>query len=273
MRHRLVTLAALLLTAALLYFVPETEEGEKRSGVETAVLWVNEKEKAVDRWLKKCAAAYEKETGCRVYLRAATEEESKAALGGTEGVVPPDLLVSPESGETVCLRGYALIVRDETAARTTPAPTGALFIRPSPEPRQTSEPETVFDPALLIGALASEELLPLFPEAALSRDPAGEFAAGNGKAAILTAGQAAGLAVGCRACALPEGRGFLPVRASSLTAEGQEFLSFLLRPDIQRTLSDFGLYTQNPGLILYGGADPLRGLIESSRPSENENGE
>ena len=267
MRHRLITLAALLLTAALLYFVPEMGDGsgKRDRGVETTILWVNEKEKAVDRWLKSCAAAYEKETGRRVYLRAATDMETEEALGEVQGQVRPDLMIAPNAGQTVCLRGYALILRDESAAKVTPAPTSALFYKPSPEPRQDDAPAPAFDPALLTGALAPAELLPAVPGAAESRDPAADLAAGKAHAALLTAGQAAGLQVGYRAYALPEGQGFLPVQAAALTAGGQDFLSFLLRPDTQRSLRDFGLYTENAGLLLYGSDDPIRQLIEGSR--------
>ena len=40
-------------------------------------IWIGEKDAAAAAWLRKRASAYEKETGTRVYLRSASDEEAR----------------------------------------------------------------------------------------------------------------------------------------------------------------------------------------------------
>lgn len=263
-----ITGAALLATAALLLFFPLRERAPERAqgGVRIIRVWLAEKEPAVGAWLRKCAAAYEKETGERVYLRAATQEEAQAALSGQAGVVPPDLLIAPELEMPLALRGCALIVADAASPPPTPAPTSALFYRPSPSPGPAATPPPAPTLDSLSGLLAAAEWAGVYPGAQISADPARDFDQGLAQAALLTPGQTAGLSRGYRAYAPPEGRGFLPVQARALSAAGERLLAQLQSEGYQRRLQECGLFSYQKGLRLYGEEDALRALLESARP-------
>ena len=301
MKKALRTALALLATAAVLWLLPRAWRRQDQPGRELRVcrVWLLEKEPAVATWIKALAAGYEKETGSRVYLRAATAEEAAAARAG-DGAVRPDVLLypaaagiaapsgvqpNPTDGEnaaagrtdapqapgsafdsmTVALRGYALILRDDGAAVFTPAPTSALFFPPPATPGPPPSPAPSPDPASFAAVLAPEELLGAMSGTIRSQNPAGDLAAGKAKAALLTAGQAAKLPFGYRAFALPAGAGLLPVQAQAFSQEGRAFVQSLLREDSQRALRQAGLYS--PLLALYGPEDPLRFLIGQSRLS------
>ena len=258
---------ALLATAALLFYGHDALR-EKRAApppktVRMIRVWITEKEPAVSAWLRSLAAEYEKETGERVYLRNATEEEASAARRGEGGAILPDAMIAPGDAEApVALRGYALIIRDDAAAVATPAPTSALFFRPSPSPGPSPAPLLTPDPASCSAVLAPPELMSALPGAIRSVDPAADLTRGKARAALLTADQAVRLPFGYRAYPLPDGAGMLGVCAEIYSPAGEGFRAYLLRPDVQRALARYGLYS--PCARLYSGDDPLRFLIENS---------
>lgn len=257
-----MTVSALLVTAALACAYPRlaqrTPAPEK--GVRVLRVWVLEEEKAVTVWLKSRAAVYEKQEKRRVYLRAASPREAEAALRGEQGVVPPDVLVTPGQDTLLALRGYGLFVRDTEAVAVTPMPTGALFSRPTPAPQKNREPLREPDRAALSAVLCPAALIQAVPNAVESDDPAAAFAAGKADAAVLTAGQAGQLLFVC--AGYPLANGFLPVTAQGFTKEGDAFLSFLLGRASQFALREAGLYTVLPDVRLYDGSQPLRAMIE-----------
>ena len=263
-KRGIVTLSALLATTALVCLYPrltqKTPAPEK--GVQVLRVWVTEDERAVTVWLKERAAAYEKQEKRRVYLRAASRQEAEAALRGEAGVVPPDIMVMPGLDSVVALRGYGLFVRNTAGAAVTPMPTGALFSRPTPEPKKTREPLREPNWAALTAVLCPKELTDAVPNAVETDDPAAAFAAGKAEAAVLTAGQAGQLPFGYAAYPLPNG--FLPVTARAFSADGGSFLSFLRGRISQFALRDAGLYTALPNVRLYDESQPLRAMIEDS---------
>ncbi len=265
MKKSLRTILALLATAALIFFGREALRGKNVPEPETVSMvriWITEKEPAVSAWLRALAAGYEKETGERVYLRSATEEECTAARRGNGGALLPDALIAPGEGEPVALRGYALIIRDDTAVRATPAPTSALFYRPSPSPGPSPVPGPTPDPASFSAVLVLTEFSDVLPGAVPSGDPFADFTQGKAKAALLTAGQADRLPFGHQAYPVPGGAGMRGVCAETYSAAGEFFRAYLQRPDVQQTLSQYGLYS--PYARLYGPDDPLRFLIDGS---------
>ena len=260
-----VTCAALVLTAALVWLFPGKQEQPGNAGSARPVLliWVTERESAAMGWLKKQAAAYEKKTGVRTLMRRAEGEEAADALAAKPGAVIPDLLVGPEGDEAVALRGYALFLRDDGTVPVTPAPTSALFFRPSPQPLETPAPPA-FPSWDTVGAvLTPRELSGAVPGAVASADPPADFQAGRARAALLTAGQAARLTVGARAYPVPDGGGLIPVRARAFSPRGQAFEAFLKEKDAQRALAAHGLYALAEPL--YPPDDPVRFLIDASR--------
>ena len=226
-------------------------------------IWIGEKDAAAAAWLRKRAAAYEKETGTRVYLRSASEEEARGAMGGDNGLYQPDLLVISGGKTPVALRGYVLIARDDTAPARTPAPSFALFIRPTSAPDAPSAPSPSPKPFQPRSVLAPEEMLSALSGTVFSADPAAGLAKGTAEAAILTAPQAEALTFGYQAYPLPGGKGLVPIGATDFSEAGQAFLCFLLSPASQRALAQHSLYS--PCLALYQGQDPLRALIENGK--------
>lgn len=266
-KKKLLTLGALLLTAGLALLIPHLSRAPEKAdpGMRVTRVWAVECDPALTAWLRKQAAAYEKATGTRIYLRTATREEAQAAQAGQRGVVAPDLLVQEGIGQAVAYLAYALVLRDETMAITTPAPTSGLFYRPTPLPGPTVTPAPTPSPQAISAVLVPEGLTVSLPGAICSRDPLGDFSAGKAPAALLTAGQAAGLTFGYRAYALPAGNGVRTLGALAMAPEGQAFLNVLQTPEAQRALGNHGLYAVLPSLRLYDAAsDPLRALIESS---------
>lgn len=249
-----IMLLALALTVAVALSIPRAfneREGE-RQPLRLIRVWSLEKDTAVNAWLRERAAAYERQSDCRVYLRGAAEAEREG------GAVQPDVMILPGEGSTVALRGWALIVRDDTAAVATPAPTSALFIRPSAVPGPSPPPAPAPDWAHMTAVLTPAQWLDAVPGAILSADPASDLARGRARAAVLTAGQASALPFGFRAYPLPGG--FLSVGGQAMTEAGEAFLRFLRMEDAQQALKNHGLYS--PVLPLYGPEDPIRSLIE-----------
>lgn len=269
MKKLLVTFAALLVTAALFYWFPFDMPGgtEAEKGVPITRVWLAREEAELLPWLKKMAAVYENTAGRRVYIRACMDVECRAAEEGAKGVVPPDVLAAPRQAQAIALQGYALFLRDETAEKTTPSPTSALFFRLTPVPEKAPSPPPMPGLSSLSTVLVPEGWPRPMENAVFSPDPAGEFAKGTGEAAVLTAAQAEKMPFAVRAYALPDG--FLPLTAKAFSAPGEQFLDFLLGETAQRGLSAVGLYSVQPGLSLYdAAAQPIRTLIESNRKSE-----
>ena len=252
-------LLALLATAALVCAFPWTQKSAPapEAGVRMLRIWVVEKDAA--GWLRECAAAYEKQERTRVYLRAASLSEAEGALDGEKGIVPPDAVVMPGLETVLALRGYALFVRDAEAAVITPAPTAALFHRPTAAPLPKRKPPTL-DWAQIGPVLCLSELAGCVHDPLVCEDPAAALTAGKAEAAVLTAGQAGRLTFGCTGYPLPGAS--VPVTAQGLTVQGQAFLSFLRDRASQFRLKGVGLYSVLPDVRLYDESMPLFALIE-----------
>ena len=218
-----------------------------------ARVWLRESDAAFSAWLRKRASAYEKEQGVRVYVRQATQEEERA--------LPPDLLIGAPEGETLALRGYALILRDEQAPVLTPLPTSALFFRPSPTPGPSASPAPTLNPEAAAPLLTPLQLQNL-PHALASRDPLADFIQGKAPAAILTAAQAARLPFGYQAFLLPNVQGIEAITGLSYSEAGEKLAAFLLSDASQQALAAQGLYS--PRLRLYTGEGGVYSLIENS---------
>lgn len=265
MRKIIVTLAALLATAGLIYTVfhfPAAGKETPSAQIRLVRVWVSEREPAVWSWLRKQARQYEKATGTRVYLRAAASEKPEAS--GEE--IRPDLLISGEGREAVALRGYALFYRDDAAPGTTPVPTSLLFYRPSPPPGPSPTPRNAPEIERFSAILAPADLAAAVPGAVQSAHPLKDFTDGKGDAAILTAEQAEQLSFPTGVRPLPDGKGGIPICATAETAMGEAFLKALLSKDAQEGLAEAGLYS--PFFHLYNGNDPVREVIESSLSSD-----
>lgn len=259
----LVCCLGLLLTAGLILLWPAAHQQDEQAPTSPKLIrvWVQEGESAVCQWLRKRANAYEKEAKARVYVRSASAEEAEAAKAGQEGILPPDLTLSPRGGEPVALRGYALILRDDTAPVVTPSPTFSLFARPTQAPAPALTPAPLTEADLSRRALVPPECADALPNALKSAAPLSDFIQGKADAALLTAAQAAQLPFGYRAYALKDGRGMTPVCAQALSESGEGFLRFLLARPSQAALCEHGLYS--PRFPCYQGQDSLYALIES----------
>ena len=264
MKKLIVILVFLSLSAGLLLMLPAalSAPDEREQPFLILRVWNADEEPAVHSWLRSQAKAFERETGRRVYLRAVSGDTLDAA--GT--ALPPDALIRPDGEWLLALRGYALILRDENAS-VTPAPTGALFFRPSLTPDPTAVPLPWPEENELRAVLCPEALMNVLPGAISSVHPAADLTQGKADAAVLTPGQAAGLSMGWRAYAIPEGKGFLPVRATAYSGEGEAFLAWLRGDAAQQALGQAGLFS--PRLRLYSSDDPVRHLIENSLFTEN----
>ncbi len=255
----------LLLSAALIRALPaalrKAEEGDRPLAI--LRIWNADQEPAVQSWLRGQAIAYERTTGQRVYLRAASVQDAPDSAGTG---LPPDAQIFSEGDTLLALRGYALIVRDGHAA-VTPAPTSALFFRPAFTPEAAGTPAPFPNEDDLRAVLCPEALLYALPGTVFSAQPAADFARGQADAALLTPGQAAGLTMGFRAYALPDRKGFLTVKAQAYTEAGERFLSWLQGGEAQKALAKAGLFS--PSLRLYGSDDPVRHLIENSLFAED----
>ena len=248
----------LSLSTGLLLLLPAALRAPEEEAEPFAILrvWIADSEIAVHSWLRGQAKAYERASGQRVYLRAAS---AKDALDSAAQGLPPDALILPQGETLLALRGYALILRAGTPA-VTPAPTGALFFRPSSAPEAAATPAPFPKESELRAVLCPEALMGILPGTVCSALPAADFEGGKADAALLTPGQAAKLTAGYRAFALPEGKGFLPVKARSYSEAGEAFLAWLREDTAQRALAQAGLFS--PRLRLYGPGDPVRYLLE-----------
>lgn len=268
MKRKLTTLVALMLSCLLAMLASSLKEtpSSKKNPLRITRVWTVETDPAVSAWLKKRAAAFEKETGSRIYLRTATQEEMNAALIGEEHAIAPDLMISCTQGEPLAYLGYALILRDEKASVITPAPTSALFYRPTATPGPSPTPAPSPDISALGGVLVPSHLPIQIPGAIKSQNAASDFAAQKAPAALLTAGQASALSFGYQAYALSAGEGVLTIAGEWLTSHGEAFADYLKAEPSQLALKNHGLYSVLPTLSLYGDEDPLRALIERSLP-------
>lgn len=268
MKKIIPTVWALLATAALfftLFFMLFRQDAPDHSaGSCVTRIWLVETEADCAAFLRKQAAAWAKQTGARVFLRAASQEEALGALAGAEDIVAPDLIVGLPEGECLLFRGYALIFRDDSAPVFTPAPTSLLFSPPSPSPGPSLSPAPTRCVSSFSGLLCPRDMAPLFPESIPCNDPLQDFIRGKGSAALLTARQAAQLKIGWQGQALPDGKGALPLYARGLSGQGNALLSFLMRPESQMLLRDYGLYS--PLFPLYAQDASLAGSIDRSLP-------
>ena len=261
----LLAILALALTACLGKWMLELDRAPENAPAPLKVVrvWLGDRDSALNGWIKNRAAAYEKETGRRVYLRSVRGGDLAALKQADSGAMPPDAVVSYAGGETVALRGYALIVRDETVASVTPPATGALFIRPTATPGPSPTPAAW--PEKLGAVLSPEKMMNALPGTVKSVSPADDLAAGGANAALLTPSQAARLPFGFVSFALPDGKGFAPLGAEAYSEAGSAFVEYLLTEASQRALEKYGLFS--PSLRLYAPDDPLRYLIDRERPS------
>ncbi|MBE5783571.1 MAG: hypothetical protein E7329_09700 [Clostridiales bacterium] len=268
MKRKLTTLVALMLSCLLAILASSLEQAPAPSNnsMQITRVWTVETDPAVSAWLKKRAATYEKETGHRIYLRTATQEEMDACLQGEEGAIIPDLIVSCNQGEALAYLGYALILRDESAPAVTPAPTSALFFRPTATPGPSPTPGPALDINALGAILIPETLSVSLPGGIKSSSAAADFIAKKAPAALLTAGQASTLPFGYQAYALPFNEGFETISGQAFSQAGDDFAVFLQSLSSQQRLKEHGLYSAFPGLYLYDESDPLRKLIESALP-------
>ena len=109
----LVILFFLALSFGLLHLLPAALRAPEGRDQPFTILrvWNAEEEPAVQSWLRGQAKAYERATGQRVYLRA-------ASLASADQDLLPDALISQSGDRLLALRGYALILRADTAAVT-----------------------------------------------------------------------------------------------------------------------------------------------------------
>ena len=101
MKKAIRILLALGLTACLALLLPRllSREEIQAPALRITRVWITEEEPAVTAWLKKRAAAYEKQGGSRVYLRAAARDEVGALSANGQGAPLPDLIILPGEGE------------------------------------------------------------------------------------------------------------------------------------------------------------------------------
>ena len=262
MRKRITTLAAILVTAGLAYSVfrfPFSAKETPPARLTLTRVWVSGQAEGVWSWLRKEAKKYEKETGTRVYLRAAPAE----TVTDSADAPLPDVWIASTGESVLAMEGYALFFRGEGAGIATPMPTSLLFYQPSPTPGPSAAPQPTADISRFSAILAPKGVPAAGPAIVRSARPAADFAEGKGDAAILTAKQAEALPFHASALPLPAGSGFVPVYGTAETAAGAAFLNALLSEKAQRSLTEAGLYS--PSFQLYQGTDPLRAMIENSR--------
>ena len=264
MKKSIPTILALLITAALfsMLFQPDAPGA---SGKDPIIrVWLVETEKDSAAFLRKCAAAYEKQTGKRIYLRSATREEAAHALEKNETIVPPDLIIGWDAGEKILCQGYALIFRDDSAPIWTPSPTSLLFSPPTPMPGPSPTPAPTRALSSYTGILCPRKMADRFPGSIASDQPIQDLISGKGEAALLTARQAASLAIGWQGQILPEGAGASFLYAQALSDGGQDFLAFLQSPENQEKLREYDLYS--PFLLLYANENSLQGMMDRAIP-------
>lgn len=266
MKRKITTPIALALTCLLVFYAPKLlmQAAPGQRSLNITRIWMDGIDPAAAKWLQKQSAAYEKKTGTRVYLRSASREEMEDALSHQAQAILPDLIITRQAGEPLAYLGYALIVRDDGANVTTPAPTAALFYRPTsvPEPAATIAPTP--DMTALGAVLSPDDLSHSLPGIIPSAQAREDFIAGKAPAALLTAGQAHALPFGYQAFPVPGKEGAEIISGRSFSKAGQDFSLFLMDASAQVNLKEHGLYSVLPQLQLYDENDPLRMLIEKS---------
>lgn len=263
MKRGLRILGALALTGTLLCLYPllQPEQIKPEKGVGILRVWIGADGAAAGPWLRKQAAAYERQGGKRVYLRTATAAEIQAAEVKGAALMP-DLIVSAAGDTLLARQGYALIVRQEGTTPSTPAPTSALFYPPAPSPGVLPTPAAAPEAEKIGSVVGSRELASRMENLQPCADPAVEIRAGRCSAAMLTATQAGTLPFGYQAYGLKNA--WLPLAAQAMTEDGDEFAAFLLMDTAQQALRESGLFAASAGLRLYSEQDSLRALIESA---------
>lgn len=262
MKKACIILSALALTALLIALSPHALPSvPEQPSVALTRVWVVSGEGPLAAWLKKQAAAFERESGGRVYIRSATAEEALEARTNAQAL-RPDCILQRGEGDVVARKGYALIVRDDNLALETPAPTGVLFYRPTAAIAPASSPAPETAPPVPDGVLCAREWTRLVAHPQRSTQPAAEFAAGKAPAAILTAGEAAGLPFGYRAYALPDAA--IDFGVSAFSTRGEAFAARLRSEEAQYALAAWGYYAYAPGMRLYDASRPTYQLIENA---------
>lgn len=264
MQKAISTILALLLTAALFFMLLQPSEKEDGKKAAIARIWLVDTGRESSAFLKKAAAAWEKQGRGRIYLRSAARAEAEAALRGESGVLPPDLIIGLDTGEKICAMGYALILPDADVLPLSPAPTSLLFSPPTPTPGPTPTLAPAPDFSGLAPILCPAQLKNALPGCQADANPLNGLKAQTARAALLTAGQALSLQTGYHAYALPEGRGAIFCLGKPLSDQGNALLSFLQSEKIQGLLKENGLYS--PFFPLYGIEDPLRARIDAAIP-------
>ena len=259
MQKNIVTLAALLATAGLIFWGVHFpgQQREDASKMTLVRVWVEEQDTQVWKWLRRQAKRFEKEKGIRVYLRSSAVASAKPA-----SVLPPDLVISSQGENKIAAHGYAIFVRDDRAGMVSPRPTSLLFFRPTPSPGPSLTPEPAPDFHSFSAVLVPDKLLTMIPNGIRSEYPLEEFGAGKAEAAVLTVEQAGQLSFRFRLVPLPRGKSSLSVFALPMTTVGKEFMQVLLSASAQADLTDVGLYSFE--FQIYRGIDPVRELIENS---------
>lgn len=251
---------ALLLTGILIGCLPtlRRDKEENTQQNKLLVIWMQEGENDTAVFLKKAAAAYEKHTGDRVYLRYAAEDERLAASEKAEGTAD---VVMMAGGIPVAYRGYAILVPDEGVPAVTPAPTPALFIRPTPSAHSaTPAPQTVQMPATVA---LPEVFAGKVPGGYVSLNPMQDLRDKKAGGALLTPSQIENWPGGYGIIA--QGDFFLPIGAKALTEDGQKFLSFLRSEAGQSLLPGQKLFSWDKAMRLYSPDQPLLFQMENSR--------
>ena len=264
MKKSIPTILALLITAALFCMLFAQESPDHSAQQAIIRVWLINTEQNSAAFLRKCAAAYERQTGQRIYLRSATQAEGNGAIAQAAHIVPPDLIIGVNEGEKILCQGYALVFRDDSMPVFTPAPTSLLFSPPTPTPGPSPTPAPTRQLSSYADILCPRDIAAFFPGSIASDHPAQDLTAGKGGAALLTARQASALTIGWQGQVLPDNAGIKPLYAQSLSAQGSAFLAFLQNAQSQERLREYGFYS--PFFPLYVHENSLQGSIDRSIP-------
>lgn len=248
------SVAALVLMAGLAVFAPGLMHGEsgRTAEKELIVVWMNKADGDAGAWLKKAAAAFEKKTGKRVYLRYASQEERERLQN--RGEIFPDVVTGGEKGAVLAMCGWALIVPDASNVSVTPAPSPALFIRPTAVP-QNDAPSSTPVPLSVKNVAVPPEMTGRISGAYVSENPLSDVLNGKADGALLSPRQAAQMKNGYTWSV--GGEYFLPIRGEAYTDNGQQFLAFLRSMEGQRLLVSQRLFSWDASCYLYGAENSL----------------
>ncbi len=262
MKRAFVCVMALIATGVLMTLYPLLEEHLPEDRLkELIVIWLPKGESDTAAFMKKAAAVYEKQTGCRVYLRTCSEQELQGASSDSEDVIRPDGAIGA-GNVPLFYRGYALVVPDEGKQVQTPAPTPALFYRPTATPQLTT-PEPRRFPEHLASVSVPQGMENVLENSKVSENPLSDYASGRVQAALLTPRQIDQLKFGYQAHVRADF--FCPVMGAAFTEDGERFFSFLRSDEVQRLLAGQKLFSWNREMQLYGPEQELMYSMENVR--------